>query len=103
MFNIGFSEFVVVLLVAFLVVGPKDLPKVARWIARQMKAIRKMICEIKENIGWDEVKSEFEEAKSDMENTFTVADVTSELKDVERVVQQSFGGIKNEIEENRKR
>ena len=31
MFNIGFSELLLVLLVAFLVVGPKDLPKVARW------------------------------------------------------------------------
>lgn len=30
MFNIGFSELLLVLLVAFLVVGPKDLPKVAR-------------------------------------------------------------------------
>ena len=29
MFNIGFSELIVVLLIAFLVVGPKDLPKVA--------------------------------------------------------------------------
>ena len=27
MFNIGFSELLLVLLVAFLVVGPKDLPK----------------------------------------------------------------------------
>ena len=26
MFNIGFSELLLVLLVAFLVVGPKDLP-----------------------------------------------------------------------------
>ena len=35
MFNIGFSELILILLVAFVIVGPKDLPKVARWIARQ--------------------------------------------------------------------
>ena len=28
MFNIGFAELILVLLVAFLIVGPKDLPKV---------------------------------------------------------------------------
>ena len=31
--NIGFGELIMILLVAFLVVGPKDLPKVARWLA----------------------------------------------------------------------
>ena len=30
MFNIGFSELILILLVAFVIVGPKDLPKVAR-------------------------------------------------------------------------
>lgn len=39
MFNIGFSELLLVLLVAFLVVGPKDLPKVARWLGRTVKKI----------------------------------------------------------------
>ncbi|MBR4081764.1 MAG: twin-arginine translocase TatA/TatE family subunit [Clostridia bacterium] len=42
MFNIGFAELILVLIVAFLIVGPKDLPKVARWIARQI--IRRAPC-----------------------------------------------------------
>ena len=41
MFNIGFSELLLVLLVAFLVVGPKDLPKVARWLGRAVKKSRR--------------------------------------------------------------
>ena len=32
MFNIGFEELILILLVAFVIVGPKDLPKVARAI-----------------------------------------------------------------------
>ena len=47
MFNIGMMELVLILLVAFLVVGPKDLPKVARWIARQIKNLRKLVREVK--------------------------------------------------------
>ena len=42
--NIGFGELIMILLVAFLVVGPKDLPKVARWLGRQVRMIRRMIC-----------------------------------------------------------
>ena len=37
MFQIGFSELMLVLLIAFVIVGPKDLPKVARWLGRAVK------------------------------------------------------------------
>ena len=52
--NIGFGELIVVLLVAFLIVGPKDLPKVARWLGRQVKMLRRMVAELKTETGWDE-------------------------------------------------
>ena len=55
MFNIGFSELLLVLLVAFLVVGPKDLPKVARWLGRTVKKSRRLLNEIKKESGWDEL------------------------------------------------
>ena len=47
MLNLGMMEILLVLAVAFLIVGPKDLPKVARWIARQIKSLKKLIREIK--------------------------------------------------------
>lgn len=49
MFNIGFSELLLVLLVAFLVVGPKDLPKVARWLGRTVKKSRRLLNETRRN------------------------------------------------------
>ena len=98
MFNVGFAELIVVMLIAFLIVGPKDLPKVARWIARQVKAIQKMIHDIKDDLGWEEMKEEFKDTKSDLEHTFKGADISSELKDAGYTVQKSFGGIKNDIE-----
>lgn len=97
MFNIGFAELIVVLLVAFLIVGPKDLPKVARWIARQLKAIRKIINEMKNDIGWKEIKAEFEDSKADIEDTLLEADISTELKDACHNVQQSFDNIKGDI------
>ena len=37
MFNIGFSELILILLVAFVIVGPKDLPRVARALGRGVR------------------------------------------------------------------
>ena len=42
MFNIGFEELILILLVAFVIVGPKDLPKVARAIGRFVKMLKQM-------------------------------------------------------------
>lgn len=52
MFNIGFWELIVILLVALLVVGPKDLPKVARSLARGIKRLRAMVDEVKRESAW---------------------------------------------------
>ncbi|MBQ6256284.1 MAG: twin-arginine translocase subunit TatB, partial [Clostridia bacterium] len=70
MFNIGFAELLLVLLVAFLVVGPKDLPKVARWLGRMVRKLRQLIREVKKETGWDEFEKEFKDTKSDMNDTF---------------------------------
>lgn len=63
MFNIGLAEIVLVLLIAFLVVGPKDLPKVAKWLGRNIKRARAMIRELKAELGWDEVEQEFADVR----------------------------------------
>ena len=46
------------LLIAFLVVGPKDLPKVARWLGRMVKKLKQMIREVKKETGWDDLEKE---------------------------------------------
>ncbi|MBR2718144.1 MAG: twin-arginine translocase TatA/TatE family subunit [Clostridia bacterium] len=99
MFNIGFAELIVVLLVAFLIVGPKDLPKVARWIARQVKSIRRLVNEVKKETGWDEFSKEFKDTKSDLEKTFKEADISGELKEAERSVKETLQDVKKDIEE----
>ena len=39
MFNIGFSELVVILLVALIFVGPKDLPKIGAFLGRSVRKL----------------------------------------------------------------
>jgi len=89
MFNIGFSELLLVLLVAFLVVGPKDLSKVARWLGRTVKKSRRLLNEIKKESGWDELEKEVRDVQHDVKDTVKQGDVSAELREAKKSVQDS--------------
>lgn len=89
MFNIGFSELLLVLLVAFLVVGPKDLPKVARWLGRTVKKSRQLLNEIKKESGWDELEKEVRDVQHDVKDAVKQGDVSAELREAKKSVQDS--------------
>lgn len=97
MFNIGFAELILVLLVAFLIVGPKDLPKVARWIARQVKKCRAMLRELKSETGWDDLTRDIEDTKREVTEVVKEVDITSELKDASKEVESSLQGVQQDI------
>ncbi len=105
-FNIGFSEVVLVLLIAFLVVGPKDLPKVARWLGRTVKKIRRMIKEVKREAGWDEFEKEIKDTKSDVNSTLNDLkkdiDITSDLKDASSDLNKSLNDVHKELDQTGK-
>ena len=96
MFNIGFAELILVLLVAFLVVGPKDLPKVARWLGRMVKRMRQLIRELKEEVGWDELTQETGAISQEMKETLREADVRADLKQASQQLTESVYGAKKE-------
>jgi len=102
MFNIGFTELIVVLLVAFLIVGPKDLPKVARWIARQIKKLRGFIRELKKETGWNELVKDIEQTTAEVQDAVKAADVSSELREVQQSVQGSLDELREDVEQLKK-
>ncbi len=89
MFNIGFSELILILLVAFVFVGPKDLPKVARALGRGVKWIKTFIKDFQTETGLDEAVDEFKKTSRDLEKTFKEADPTRELKQVEKEIEDA--------------
>lgn len=89
-FNIGLSEIVLVLLIAFLIVGPKDLPRVARWLGRQVKKLRGMIREIKQESGWDELEKEYKSVQTDVKKTAAQMDVRHEIKETAQLVETNL-------------
>lgn len=87
MFNIGFGELIVILLVAFLIVGPKDLPRIARSLAKGLKEIHGLSDEIKETVISEAEKKQFEEFQKD------ISDTAGNLKDLNPVTV-----VKKEVE-----
>ena len=98
MFNLGMMEIVLVLAVAFLIVGPKDLPKVARWIARQMKSIKKLIRDIKRETGWDEFAKDFQDTADDIKSSVKEADVRQELQMAADELRAEMEGVREEVD-----
>ncbi len=94
------------LLIAFLVVGPKDLPKVARWLGRMVKRIRQLIQEVKQETGWDEFEKELKDTKTDVDQTFSDLkkdmDITPELKSASQELNNSLNGVKKDLKQAEK-
>ncbi len=61
MFNLGFQEILLILAVAIIVVGPKNLPNVARALGRAYAEFRKAMQEFQETVESTEVVREFKE------------------------------------------
>jgi Tat protein translocase TatB subunit len=50
MFGIGTSELLVILLIALIVLGPKEIPKVARTLGRAMREFQRVTDELRHTI-----------------------------------------------------
>ena len=97
MFNIGAGEILLVLVVAFVIVGPDDLPKVARWLGRMVRKLRTLIRDIKAETGWDEVEKEVREVQKDVKQTVREMDISADLKDAVKDVNQEINGISRDM------
>ena len=78
MFDVGFSELMVIAVVALIVVGPERLPKVARTLGHLFGRMQRYVSDVKSDIEremkLDEVRKlqdQFKEAAQTAEHTFT--------------------------------
>lgn len=63
MFNIGFPELILILMVALLVVGPSKLPELARSIGKAFGQFRRMADDVRDTI---EQETTLEEKKDNL-------------------------------------
>lgn len=87
MMTIGLSELIVIFFVAYIIVGPKDLPKVVRFVARGIKKISAQIKEIKDEAGWDDIVNEIGDTKSEIEEP--IKDTGKELTKLKDMIEEN--------------
>ena len=97
MFNIGFAELLVTLLIAFVVVGPKDLPKIARALGRFVRYIRNMIEEVKRESGLDEVEKEFKTMERKIDEGVKAVDIRQDLQKTQLSINKELNAIKKDV------
>ena len=56
-----------ILLIAFVVVGPRDLPKVGTWLGRVIRRCSKMLGELRHEMGLDDLEREVMQTKHGLE------------------------------------
>ena len=80
MFGVGTSELVIILIIALLILGPKEIPKVARTIGKGMRELQRAKDELKKNIEFeDDTVSEIKSDLAEMIND-TKEEINSEFK-----------------------
>ncbi len=96
-FNIGASELIVILLIAFLVVGPKDLPKVGRALGRFVRQAKAMVEEVKREAGVDEVEADLKRMEKEAKETIQSVDIRPDIQQAQLDVNKEIGTLKKEL------
>lgn len=86
MFDIGFSELVVIALVGLIVLGPKRLPEVARTVGHWLGRLRRFIADVKQDIDREMQQAELAELRS----------LKRELDETRRVMEETSGKLLQE-------
>ncbi|NYF35962.1 Sec-independent protein translocase protein TatB [Stenotrophomonas sp. JAI102] len=92
MFDIGFSELLVIAVVALVVLGPERLPKAARFAGLWVRRARSQ---------WDSVKQELERELHAEEIKRQFDDVKSSVRDTESQLRASGEAVRREAEQMR--
>ncbi len=92
MLDIGWSEMLVILVVALVVIGPKDLPKVARQVGRWTGKARAMAREFQRSFDDMAREAELEEIKAGLQkmNPASLESTIRETVDPDRKLEQAL-------------
>lgn len=91
MFDVGFSELVVIALVALIVIGPERLPKVARTAGILLGRLQRYVNDVKSDINREIQLDEIKKMQSD---------VTAQVRDMEQSVNEQMKTVETELNQS---
>lgn len=96
MFDVAFSELLVIAVVALIVIGPERLPKVARTLGALTGRMQRYVAQVKEEVNREVRFQELQQLQQEIQETATKAQtklqqqaaiLTHDLNDIDRVIE----------------
>lgn len=91
MFDVGFSEILLILVVALVVLGPERLPKAARYVGLAVRRIR---------AHWYSVKSELESEFADAELKRSLQETQAALRNAQQQLREQTDSLNQDLNES---
>lgn len=100
MFDIGFSELLVIGIVALVVIGPERLPKVARTAGLLLGRLQRYVSDVKADISREMQLEELKKLQSDVQESARSFErsISSEVQAIEQGVSQTVDAVKADIQ-----
>jgi sec-independent protein translocase protein TatB len=101
MFDVGFSELVVIGIVALVVIGPERLPRVARTAGVLFGRLQRYVAQVKSDIGREIEMGDLQKAKAEFESAARSfkSEVETHGAEVERGIREAQGQIERDLAE----
>ena len=95
MFDVGFSELIVIGIVALVVIGPERLPKVARTAGHLLGRMQRYVNDVKADISREMQLDELKKLQADMQDSARnfQQSISSELQSVQQLADQTAQSV----------
>ena len=100
MFDIGWTEILILAVVSLFVIGPKDIPKFLRQIGNLSKSIKKISREFKSSLNQIAEETDLKDVKNsitDVTNLKQDLDIKSNLKNEINTIKETVSSVEKDI------
>ena len=101
MFDIAFSEMLIIAVIALLVIGPEKLPKVAKTVGHLLGKAQRYVSDVKSEINREMEIDELRKLQAEMQTAArkVEGDVQTTIRDTEFDLNKSVKAIEDDIAE----
>ncbi|MCR2745120.1 Sec-independent protein translocase protein TatB [Limnobacter parvus] len=101
MFDIAFSEMLIIAVIALIVIGPEKLPKVAKTVGHLLGKAQRYVSDVKSEINREMEIDELRKLQAEMQTAARKmeGDVQTTLRDTEADLNKSVKSIEDDIAE----
>lgn len=100
MFDIGFSEMIVIAIVALVVIGPERLPKVARTAGHMLGRLQRYVNDVKSDINREIQLEELKKLQSELQESARSVEqsLTTEMSAARQAVSQTAQALRDDLQ-----